>query len=194
MRAHRLTPALLLVAVLLAGASGCLSPEARHRVLTTLLDGVPPLHAEAVEPSVPEHPAPAERGPARRPVEPVWVLHDPYAGKECEECHDEVRSNRLLRKGQALCWTCHDREDFEGEVVHGPMAAGECLACHDAHRSHNESLLVRPGTALCEGCHDLETFAELERHREERGKDCVGCHNPHASDREYMLEDEVGRS
>ncbi|MFQ5697000.1 MAG: cytochrome c3 family protein [Myxococcota bacterium] len=188
--------ALALVPLLsIALGAGCLSPRSRHRLLTTFFDGVPPLERELPEGAAPP-PRVASVTPSGspRPAAPVLLLHDPYSDRACTECHDADRSNRLIDKVPELCWSCHDAEDYEGSVTHGPVAAGRCLACHDPHRSPNESLLVRAPASLCTGCHDRQTFPELERHRQREGADCLGCHDPHASDHDYMLDRPSGSS
>jgi predicted CXXCH cytochrome family protein len=179
----------LLVAVL---GAGCMSPERRYRVLTFLFDGVPPPgQVAAVE--EPKRLAAGERRVARRarrPV-PIFIRHE----AECEECHSRDRApNRLAAPRQELCWDCHDREEFEGEVVHGPVAAGECVECHSPHKSKFPSLLLSKGSSICAKCHDRRTFPSVDQHRVERGDECLDCHDPHAGDRDYMLYEGKGAS
>jgi predicted CXXCH cytochrome family protein len=175
-------------------APGCLSPEREHRVLTFFLDGVPPLEVATELPPPGELQAFADltaSAPlvtAPKPRAPQFYLHVPYAEKECEECHEDRFSNRLVAQEEELCWECHDKEDFPGEVVHGPMAAGDCGGCHDPHKSRYPYMLFDSGPALCMQCHDQETFPGSEEHRVDQGEDCVGCHNPHAAGRAYLLE------
>ena len=128
-RPSRDAPILVAALLALALASGCMSPERRYRVLSFLFDGVPAPGAVA-----PEEPATAAAArkkrttPARsRPRAPLFVRHEP----------DE------------LCWDCHDSEDFEGDVVHGPFAAGECTGCHSPHKSRFDYLLLSKGSAIC---------------------------------------------
>jgi predicted CXXCH cytochrome family protein len=183
---------LVLVAVASGAAAqslGCATPEQRHRVLTFFFDGVPPLYPEEAEPATEEVPADeaprlARVRPRRRPLS----VHGPVAEKDCEQCHASDYSNQLTEPKEDLCWSCHDPEDFPGEVVHGPVAAGFCDGCHDPHRSAYPSLLVSAGGELCDTCHDQTGFANIDEHRSERGDDCQGCHDPHAADREYMLK------
>jgi predicted CXXCH cytochrome family protein len=168
---------------------GCATPEQRHRVLALFFDGVPPLHPEEAEPTpeeVVDREGPA--GPWESTELPMVSVHGPVAKKECEQCHMSARSNRLVEPKQDLCWSCHDREDFPGEVVHGPVAAGFCDACHDPHRSPYRFLLVRALAELCDGCHDQSSFAAITEHRTAKGDDCQRCHDPHAGDRRFMLK------
>jgi predicted CXXCH cytochrome family protein len=174
---------------------GCATPEERHRILTIFFDGVPPLHP--VEPAlVPEG---LEEGDTLqlalpRPAERKVSVHGPVAEKECDQCHLSQYSNRLKVEKEALCWTCHDREDFAGEVVHGPYEAGFCQACHDPHRSQYEHLLVSDSKDLCEGCHEQYDMAALVEHSSGEDRLCQSCHDPHASDRKYMLKENEDRS
>jgi predicted CXXCH cytochrome family protein len=168
---------------------GCSTPEQRHRVLTIFFDGVPPLHPVEPEPA----PEGLEEGEspqlARAPVaNPNASVHGPVAEKECDQCHSSRYSNRLKAEKEDLCWTCHDPEDFAGEVVHGPVAAGFCLGCHDPHRSQYEFLLVSDRADLCEGCHEQYDMAVIPEHSSGEDRLCQSCHDPHAADRKYMLK------
>ena len=169
--------------------AGCATPEERHRVLTIFFDGVPPLHPVELE-LMPE-----EFGEGNPPqiaraavVNLNASVHGPYAEKECDQCHSSRYSNRLKAEKEELCWSCHDREDFAGEVVHGPFEAGFCQGCHDPHRSENEYLLVSDSADLCEGCHVQYDMAAIAEHRSGEADLCQSCHDPHAADRKFMLK------
>jgi predicted CXXCH cytochrome family protein len=168
---------------------GCATPEERHRILTIFFDGVPPLHP--VEPVL--APEDLDEGDAPRVRRTAVVnlnasIHGPYAEKECEQCHSSRYSNRLKAESEDLCWTCHDREDFAGEVVHGPFEAGFCQGCHDPHRSEHEYLLLSDSADLCEGCHEQYDMAAIAEHSSGKDRLCQSCHDPHAADRKYMLK------
>jgi len=155
---------------------GCATPEERHRLLTIFFDGVPPLYPEEPEPVLQE----SDEGnapPARRVrgANRIVSVHGRY-------------SNQLIAEKEELCWTCHDPEDFAGEVVHGPFAAGFCQACHDPHRSKYEYLLVSDSTDLCESCHEQYDMAAIAEHNSGDERLCQSCHDPHAADRKYMLK------
>jgi predicted CXXCH cytochrome family protein len=158
--------------------------------LTFFFDGVPPLEplVLAAVPGEFEGAPPSPGARAKPRVSAYVSVHGPYAKRDCGLCHVSDFSNRLTQEGEDLCWSCHEREDFPGEVVHGPVAAGRCDGCHDPHRSRNPFLLVQPETALCEHCHDQETFARIDEHRAQEGDDCLRCHDPHASGREHLLK------
>jgi predicted CXXCH cytochrome family protein len=157
-------------------------------VLTLFFDGVPPLYSEQPEPMADELVDGQEQRLAKvRPTASDISVHGPVAKRECNGCHAAEYSNRLKAEGEDLCWTCHEQEDFGGEVVHGPVAAGYCGGCHDPHRSAYASLLMRPLADLCEHCHNELNFESLLDHRVEQGDDCQRCHDPHAAGRKYML-------
>jgi predicted CXXCH cytochrome family protein len=180
--------ALVLVAGLLVLVleAGCMSPERSYRVLSFFFDGVLAPGEVAPEEPVRVSPSPRKRL-ARSPVRPrppLFVRHEP----DCDECHEGERGSlRLSSLKEDLCWNCHDSEDFEGEVVHGPVAAGECTECHSPHKSQFDDLLLRKGSEICGRCHDTSTFPGMLAHQTAEGEDCLGCHSPHAGDHEYML-------
>ena len=68
----------------LACLASCSDTE-RHRTLSFLFDGVPPLPGQDVEETVAMDPA----GARRRRVEPQWFLHEPQAN--CERCHGDQK-------------------------------------------------------------------------------------------------------
>jgi predicted CXXCH cytochrome family protein len=182
----------MLVAVAVGAAVqslGCATPEQRHRVLTFFFDGVPPLYPEEAEPMPGEPVDGQEQQLAQvRSTASDASVHGPVAERECDGCHLTEGSNRLRAEREDLCWSCHDQEDFFGEVVHGPVASGYCVGCHDPHRSDHPTLLMRAPADLCEHCHDEHNFEDLPDHRVEQGDDCQSCHDPHTASRKYMLK------
>lgn len=175
---------------------GC-NPATRHRALTFVFDGVPPLESpeqgesiEASDDAVPIKPA--------APVE--MVQHPPYAEKMCDSCH-VVRDTSigvpmgfsLLEKRDKLCQMCHDDKSPESLAetyawVHGPVQYGECLTCHHPHESANPFMLnEKPVSQLCFRCHDRERLLHTEMHSEIGETDCTECHNPHGSQVRYLL-------
>jgi predicted CXXCH cytochrome family protein len=196
-RRQRTRPSRWLVwtlAVALASAAGvqglgCATPEQRHRVLTFFFDDVPPLYPVDIA-TTPEELADLGDELPGGSKPPAWIVsvHGPVSKRECDLCHASRYSNRLNQKAEEICWDCHEPEDFPGQVVHGPVASGNCNGCHDPHRSEYPNLLVRAEAELCEHCHDEQSFARLEEHRATDGEDCQRCHDPHAADGEYMLK------
>ena len=168
---------------------GCTTPEQRHRILTIFFDGVPPLYPEEPE-LVPEGLGEGDTPQVEqaRVVNRTASVHGPVAEKACGECHSSRYSNELKAEKEDLCWTCHDPEDFAGEVVHGPVAAGFCQGCHDPHRSQYEYLLLSDKADLCESCHEQYDMAAIPEHSSGDDRLCQSCHDPHAADRKYMLK------
>jgi predicted CXXCH cytochrome family protein len=167
----------------------CRASDARRPSRDIFFDGVPPLYPEEPEPMPGEPVDGQEQQLAQvRPTASDMSVHGPIAKRECDGCHVTDRSNALKAEEEDLCWTCHEQEEFVGEVVHGPVASGYCVGCHDPHRSDYPSLLVRAPADLCEHCHDELNFASLPDHRIEQGDDCQSCHDPHAAGRKFMLK------
>ncbi len=118
-------------------------------------------------------------------------VHSPVADGNCVGCHDPHQSDyRFTLKGDAsnLCFTCHDKADFEDKYVHGPIAAGDCNACHNPHASPNEFQLNTPKEQLCISCHKEKSEIMNKKHiHKPVSEDCTNCHNPHANKEEFML-------
>jgi predicted CXXCH cytochrome family protein len=190
---RRLAVAVTAAVLAVAIGSACATPEQKYRMLSFFFDGVPPLQSsENLKAAVGPDEVVTTDARLWQRSSAQWVVHDPYDGEDCGECHASELSNELVLPRQELCWNCHDQEDFEGEVLHGPVAAGRCDGCHNPHRTRFESLLVVAPAVLCEQCHDQSTFANLGEHRGEQGDDCIECHDPHAADRDFMLREDVG--
>lgn len=159
---------------------GC-SATTRHRVLSTLFDGVPPPKASAAADAVADAAgvsAESHRAAGR-------VQHEPYASGACDSCHDARVTNRLVAPARELCFQCHDFAP-ERRFVHGPLAAGGCLLCHDPHESPNRFLLVDASDGFCLRCHDAAELRPVPGHEAGRA-DCTACHEAHMSDRRFLL-------
>ena len=52
------------------------------------------------------------------------------------------------------CFECHKPSEFQGAVVHQPVAEKRCDQCHDPHVARHEGLLVMAQRELCQGCHE----------------------------------------
>ncbi|NKE66837.1 hypothetical protein RAMLITH_13470 [Ramlibacter sp. RBP-2] len=146
------------------------------------------------------------------------------AHMSCASCHAELdassvphrskgkRLHGLSAEGPILCANCHDKQLFEGKVVHGPVAAGMCLGCHDPHASENIGLLTKRGATLCLDCHPEvqkgpHLIAGFTRSGHPLGNDpkqvldplrpgkafyCAGCHEPHRSRRPKLTRFDSG--
>ena len=90
------------------------------------------------------------------------------------------------------CSVCH-RDLVRGEVVHKPVAAGQCLRCHqqfsDDHPVVKGSMgFIVPKEKLCAVCHGaLLTKSHL--HKPVALGQCTACHLPHSSDNKALLKD-----
>ncbi len=122
--------------------------------------------------------------------------------KGCTECHDphSGKNKRMLKSvGVALCASCHKKEEFDGKVVHKPVAEGKCEACHQPHASDNPALLNKKATETCLECHKKiaegpHVMSGFSRKGHPLGNEaqtapdplrpgktfyCAGCHEPH---------------
>ena len=93
------------------------------------------------------------------------------------------------------CFECHERSTFKGEVVHQPVARGECASCHVPHVSRYPALLRNASVELCRDCHTTFMKALEERkfqHKPVKKGECGACHTPHVSDFPNLLKEKPG--
>lgn len=169
---------------------GC-SVKKNHKILSFFFDGVPKPGEETTKEKEADKTTTRSQVPKKPETTTKLVKmvsrHPPYVERECKECH-QVKSLTFLRNQKdALCFTCHDRDDFQGTYLHGPAAVGACLACHLPHESKYKSLLKLEGAALCFNCHHQEDLAPIEPHDRSKKNRCTQCHNPHAADNRFFL-------
>jgi predicted CXXCH cytochrome family protein len=90
----------------------------------------------------------------------------------------------------ANCLDCHERESFEGRVIHAPLKDGDCQICHNPHATPHKGLLLKSQKELCFECHQsLKRQIEsrkLSHEPVERGE-CTVCHAPHAANYRNLL-------
>ncbi len=115
------------------------------------------------------------------------VLHEPFAQKECGECHNRKD------KGPGLCFQCHDDMESAFYTNHNHLLAGgvnPCVSCHSPHASDGKGLLVGREGALCQKCHGY-TYGKKEKalYVHPNWDRCTDCHNPHGSSRLAMLHE-----
>jgi predicted CXXCH cytochrome family protein len=170
------------VAVLALGlfVAGC-NPSTRHKVLTTLFDGVPapqPAGAGATG-GAGSGPGSAAQAPSARLYE-----HGPYASRQCQACHVGGASNDLVTSVDQLCTGCHELGQ-QKRYVHGPIASGGCLVCHDPHSSSYPYLLVADSATFCLRCHDRASLRPAAH--ADASAQCTDCHEAHMSDRKFLL-------
>lgn len=176
---------LLLGAMLLVAA--CNNPDQQHNVLNFFFDGVPDPNAQpetqTADPKLPGK---------RKSFEPVSLkryLHEPYALKDCSDCHKSNRSQALLKPEPQLCYDCHGRILKKMTFVHKPAAEGNCKVCHLAHESPYIGLLPKPEIDLCHDCHEPDKMKVLPAHADMGQQTCGVCHDPHGSTRKGLLLD-----
>ena len=166
---------------------GC-DQVARHKVLSTVFDGVPQLPpAEALCEDYLAEMTVSSANEGDGEVRSSGSSHRPYAEKECRSCHESAKNNALITTPDKLCFICH--VDFvQGSNVHGPVSVGDCLACHLPHTSKHASLLQKNADDICAKCHVEERLAAaMHKSLKERGMACVDCHDAHAANGHYFL-------
>ncbi len=121
--------------------------------------------------------------------------HAPFEASDCKICHqnaDPKQPGPVLKKGSALCLSCH--EEFVGVMkrphTHEP-ARTACTSCHNPHNSAFPKLLLKEPRALCTNCHDkigkIASNAKVKHKALSTGAQCSNCHNPHGSAVEKLL-------
>ncbi len=163
----------------------------RHKVLSTIFDGVPSLPPveEIIAEYQAEHPGqPTQEDAQAAAQSDNGSRHKPFSEKDCEGCHAFGKGTGLKLPREKLCLSCHT--DFiRGPFVHGPVAVGDCLACHLPHKSENPALLTLAKDRLCENCHQERRLARRMHNRvSEHGLSCAQCHDPHDGDASYFLK------
>jgi predicted CXXCH cytochrome family protein len=188
---------LCLFALLAAMAAGC-DPVTRHKVLTTIFDGVPSCappeeileeyYQNRIAAELEQGQTGDEAGPE---VARIASYHKPFKEKKCKDCHDFTTDIGLIRPLRELCFVCH--RDFLRHIkepfVHGPVAVGDCSACHLPHTSVNSSLLEMEKSKLCGKCHQEQRLAASMHERVmTHGMACSDCHDPHYGKVHYFLK------
>lgn len=161
---------------------GC-SPEKKYKVLSFFFDGVPA-------------PAGAATGSS---ATLVMHQHKPYADGTCGKCHpsDDVQlsvteASDIAAVNASVCLRCHQNTPTEYEVMHGPVAIGQCLLCHAPHESPIAGLLRAPAIKLCSQCHSPEMMvADRPEHKDSKA-DCLSCHVGHGGPKHGLLRTRPG--
>jgi len=90
----------------------------------------------------------------------------------------------------SVCFDCHDEEQFQGKIVHEPVADGDCGQCHSPHVSKHEGLLLADQRSLCFTCHDdIKDRLDQDEyiHPPLQQGNCSACHAPHSSANPALL-------
>ena len=168
-----------LLAGLLVGCFlvGCGTPQQRYRILSFFFDGVP-------NPDAPKSQAGARTSRSGM----VIYVHQPYAEKHCENCHQNTED--IFARAQVrpdVCLTCHAKIQYQYPKMHGPVASSMCLVCHSPHQSPEKHLLKLPSPKLCQQCHETSTLNPRTREHTDPKADCLSCHSGHGGeDRKFL--------
>jgi predicted CXXCH cytochrome family protein len=187
---------LFLISVLSLILSGC-DQVTRHKVLTTIFEGVPSLppvdelcseyHEQEMEKYLALQ-AGKELAAKLAGAQAAISTHKPYNEKKCRDCHDFETQVGLVRPKQELCVMCHTGF-IRGSFVHGPVEVGDCSACHLPHSSEFSSLLELDKNRICDKCHtEKRLAANMHKQVMAKGMNCVDCHDPHFGDSMYFLK------
>lgn len=165
------------------------NPIERHRVISTIFDGVPPyvspeerarLAAEAE--IVPVVAAALE--PSRKPVPKLSrFVHGPYAAKECGRCHDLGAASGFRGPGGGGALSQQGTEDMAegGRLVMPPSEL--CVSCHQEYSRAapaNEGLSLHGpvGAGWCVMCHQSHaSYLPRLIRREPVARLCSSCHS-----------------
>lgn len=186
----RISGKAVLIAGLICMLSGC-DPLTRHKIATTIFDGVPSLpppgeycqdyHVRATAEE-------RETETKKRSAASTDSTHPPYAEKRCNDCHDKNTDSGFVAPRAELCFVCH-KNFLKGELGHGPAVVGACLSCHVPHDSKFPRLLKKATNDLCGSCHFEERLSKgLHDKVFSRGIVCTDCHDPHSGNTKYFLK------
>ena len=102
----------------------------------------------------------------------------------------------LLAAEQDACFSCHDKKLFQGNVVHKPVAAGECSVCHNPHVARFKGLLRYEKGKLCYSCHQEKEkdFKKGIVHEPIYRNECTACHEPHAASEKGLVPKNIKAS
>ncbi|MHC4742858.1 MAG: cytochrome c3 family protein [Planctomycetota bacterium] len=185
-RAGALARLLLLLLPIMSLLVLCCDRAERHKVLTFVFDGVPPLDYD------PNAAAAAAGGTTDQvALKPKPSRHEPAS--KCETCHgtDTKRSYskeiKLVAAVPDLCFGCHEDDRYDVSM-HGPVLTGECVFCHKPHNSAYPKLLVATIPDLCYRCHVQKDMVDIEGHSDKGYFKCLKCHNAHSSSKNKLLK------
>lgn len=214
----RLGALALMAIVVLSVVAGC-STTTRHKILTAIFTGVPPLEDRSTETSSADEQVIADTTSwpkvARMPT--FWV-HGPFGARQCERCHNLSQStnfrddpdqatrdpltsgsiafaSRLAMPKNELCISCHSSHSASSAKerslqVHAPVFDGNCTVCHHPHQTQRRfMLLASDNRAVCTRCHDPTEDKVMATHVNESRVDCIECHNAHIGTTPTFLKD-----
>ena len=173
------------------GLSGC-DPITRHKVASTIFDGVPalPPPEQLCEEYAEKRVAAAKEELVQKETKkgPAGSTHPPYQEKQCDGCHDKTKEGGLIQPKNKLCFVCHTNF-IKGAYVHGPVATADCLACHEPHLSNFPKLLKSTPEKICGTCHrERRIAAAMHDKVAAQQLICVDCHDPHFGNAQFFLK------
>lgn len=122
--------------------------------------------------------------------------HAAFTEGKCTSCHSPHASDfpSLLKSENLgeLCAKCHDIDNEENRIKHGPVMSGQCNICHKPHQSANAKLLIDDSPELCFHCHmDKQEMLSLTTVHAPYDGTCLDCHTPHNSKNEFLVKKEI---
>ncbi len=166
--------ALGLLILLSLFVAGC-SVTSRHKFLTVVFTGVPPLEQEsdsaepAEQPLTPQEKQLLKQQQFQAALMPTFWAHGPFSAGQCHRCHNVAQS-----------------KNFQGsspEIGSDPFTSGTAVF---------GSRLAVPKEQLCISCHSSHgsKYANehgLRQHVPSQQGNCTACHHPHQARRRFML-------
>lgn len=169
--------------VILAVVLSSCSVQKNHKFLSVFFDGVP---KPVVQKTVIGDGELKGSFREEKKNENIFVSsHPDFVSRDCQKCHSRESSNFLVTDKKKLCFTCHDREDFNDTYIHGPVSIGECSACHKPHQSKNIKLLLSSQRKMCGHCHER---SETEISSSCGTSNCLRCHDAHSGDNRFFIK------
>jgi predicted CXXCH cytochrome family protein len=169
---------------------GACTSEKSYKVLTFFFDGVPErfFSGDSIQSDtiLNMDSTVVQTNPSGNHL-PNLFLHQPYANKECNTCHNSGMGQVLMKQPQ-LCYSCHRNYENDYASVHGPVASGYCTTCHNPHKSEIDHLLVREDPDICLHCHDIKQVENNPIHQISDLSSCTECHDPHGEENTYLLK------
>lgn len=131
-------------------------------------------------------------------------------GSACTGCHNAhapKHGQLVVTDAATLCFTCHERKEFEAKHVHEPVAQGTCSDCHALHATEHPNLMAEPLTKVCMDCHGKvkkkphatidvngkghpiggEKPGLMNPARPKEPFYCGSCHDPHMSNHARLM-------
>ena len=121
-------------------------------------------------------------------------LHDPFASKSCDSCHQAPKDGKVVLTAASVkevCVTCHEDEAkrIASAKVKHPGAEEDCTVCHNPHAGKTPGFLQPDPVAACLTCHPTqsEEFKKRHLHQPAFEQACATCHEPHGGDNAHLL-------